>query len=248
MFAANWGKETVRARGLRFAGLLLLAIFLAALATVFAANTQAAVSTGGTAPVAAGAGVPSTPTPSSPKLTSTAKTSGGTPAADPAPSDASSHGVQTPKARVVPPRSRAPRAPASSLRSPDRPGPATRSNIDDVAKAVSSLPSVARGTAAAVLRVAAPVAASEQPAAGTSPSAQASQPATTPASPAPAGEPPTGTPSPAAPDQETEMLEREREAETISASWPSPLSAEEPAAAELAQDLQSFIGQYQSLE
>jgi hypothetical protein len=43
------------------------------------------------------------------------------------------------------------------------------------------------------------------------------------------------------------MLEREREAETISASWPSSVSDEEPAAAELAQDLQNFIGQYQSL-
>ena len=30
MFAANWGKESVRAHGLRSAGLLLLAIFLAA--------------------------------------------------------------------------------------------------------------------------------------------------------------------------------------------------------------------------
>ena len=197
--------------------------------------------------MAAGEGVPSTPAPAAPKLSSTAKTSGGTPAADPAPSDAFSHSVQTPKARVVPPRSRTPRTPASSPRSPDRAGPVTRSNIEGVAKAVSSLPSVARGAAAAVLRVAAPVAASEPPTSGTSPSAEVSQPATTPASLAPPGEPPTGTPSPTGPDQETEMLEREHEAETISTSWPSPMSAEEPAAAELAQDLQNFIGQYQSL-
>ena len=137
--------------------------------------------------------------------------------------------------------------PVSSPPSPDRAGAVARSNLQDVARAVSALPPAAQGAAAAVLRMGAPDSASEPPTAGTSPSASASQAATEPSSSAPAGEAPTGAPSPAGADPATATLERAREAETISASWPSPLSDEEPAAAELAQDLQNFIGQYRSL-